>query len=99
MNAFGRFSNTREQTGEVWGKFLGPCMVISLGPRREGGSTGQPQNEVENCACQDVACLQTSFEMLCMGTNVFQGSYNVWRAVLSGLACSDLCERFLASAK
>ena len=38
--------------------------------------------------------------MLCMGTNVFQGSYNVWRAVLSGLACSwDLCERFLASAK
>ena len=41
---------------------------------------------VGNCVCQNFACFQTSFEMLCMGTNVFQGFNNVWGAGLSGLA-------------
>ena len=53
-----------------------------------------------NCVCQDFACFWTSFEMICMGTNVFQGLYKVWKEKLSRVACFwDLRVRFFASAK
>ena len=53
-----------------------------------------------NCVCQDFACFWTSFEMICMGTNVFQGLYKVWKEKLSRVTCFwDLRVRFFASAK
>ena len=55
---------------------------------------------VGNCVCQDFACFRTSFEMLCMWTNVLRGLYKVWKEGLSRLACFwDLRVRFFASDK